>query len=240
MLLWPGLAAVAQALGPGPPAGLQSGAPIGPVVTNTEPAGLEHQVRQFAVQAGAVSGLRLEVQVGALDRRLRLAPCARVEPYLPAGTRLWGKTRIGLRCVEGGTPWNVYLPLTVKAFGRGLTAVAALPVGSVLTLTDLQLAEVDFADAAVPVLNPELAVGRTLARPLVPGQTLHQSDLRVRQWFAAGDTVQITAVGAGFRISGEGQALGPGIEGQPTRVRTDSGRTVIGLPVANRRLEVAL
>ena len=31
------------------------------------------------------SPLRMEVSVGALDERLRLAPCARVEPYLPAG-----------------------------------------------------------------------------------------------------------------------------------------------------------
>lgn len=39
--------------------------------------------------------LRMEVSVGTLDSRLRLAPCARVEPYLPAGSacgdaRAWG------------------------------------------------------------------------------------------------------------------------------------------------------
>ena len=32
----------------------------------------------------------MEVSVGTLDSRLRLAPCSRVEPYLPAGSRLWG------------------------------------------------------------------------------------------------------------------------------------------------------
>ena len=34
--------------------------------------------------------------MGSLDPRLKLAPCNQVEPHLPAGTRLWGRSRIGL------------------------------------------------------------------------------------------------------------------------------------------------
>ena len=204
------------------------------------PTDLEQQVRRFALEAGAAPGMRVEVLVGALDPRLRLAPCERVEPYLPAGTRLWGRTRIGLRCAQGRTPWNVYLPLTVKVFGRGLTAAATLSAGTVLASADLRAGEVDLASGAAPLLIPEAAIGRTLARPLTAGQTIRQDDLRVRQWFAAGDTVQITAVGQGFSVSGEGQALGPGLEGRKARVRTDSGRIVVGLPVAERRLELSL
>jgi hypothetical protein len=63
-------------------------------------------VQTWLNQAVASSGdlpLRMEVEVGALDRRLTLAPCAQVEPYLPAGSRLWGKTRVGLRCVQGSS-----------------------------------------------------------------------------------------------------------------------------------------
>jgi flagella basal body P-ring formation protein FlgA len=197
-------------------------------------------VRQFALEAAAVPGMRLEVQLGSLDSRLRLAPCERVEPYLPTGTRLWGRTRIGLRCAQGATPWNVYLPLTVRVFGRGLTAAGTLPAGTVLSVADLRPGEVDLAEGVAPLLIPELAVGRTLAKPITAGQTLHLGDLRARQWFAAGDTVQITAIGAGFRVSGEGQALGSGLEGQPARVRTESGRIVVGLPVAERHLELGL
>jgi flagella basal body P-ring formation protein FlgA len=201
---------------------------------------IEQKVRQFALDAGAAPGMRVEVQVGALDTRLRLAPCERVEPYLPAGTRLWGRTRIGLRCAQGDRPWNVYLPLTVKVFGPGLIAAASLASGAVLTMADFRTGEVDLAEGAGPIINPAFAVGRTLARSVNAGQALRQNDLRARQWFAAGDTVQITAVGAGFRVSGEGQALGPGLEGQAARVRTDSGKVVVGVPVAERRLELGL
>ena len=45
--------------------------------------------------------LRMEVSVGTLDSRLRLAPCARVEPYLPAGSRLWGPHASGAALRRG-------------------------------------------------------------------------------------------------------------------------------------------
>lgn len=212
----------------------------GPAAAQELGEAIAQQAKQFVMESGALPGMRLEIEVGQLDARLRLAPCNRIEPYVPTGSRLWGRTRIGLRCTEGVTPWNVYLPLTVKVFGPGVTSAAALPAGAVLTAADVQTAEVDLAARGTPIVNPADAVGRTLARPLVPGQSLRAGDLRKRQWFAAGETVHITAVGPGFSVSGEGQALGPGYEGQAARVRTESGRIVVGQPVAERRIEIAL
>ena len=52
--------------------------------------------------------------------------------------------------------------------------------------------------------------------------------------------VRIVAAGRGWRIHGEGQALNPGVEGQAVRVRTESGRIVSGMAVAERQVEVAL
>ena len=212
-------------------------------------SGLAQQVRQLALggtnggtatnaQAGAP---RFEVEVGQLDPRLRLAPCQQIQPYVPDGMRMWGKSRIGLRCVQGPTKWSVYLPVTVKVFGTGLVATSGLSSGSVLTAADLTLAEVDLAeDNAAPITNAELAVGRTLTRALKPGQALRQSHLKARQWFAAGETVTVVAQGDGFSVAGEAQALNPGIEGQPVRLRTEGGRIVTGQPVGERRVELGL
>jgi flagellar basal body P-ring formation protein FlgA len=52
--------------------------------------------------------------------------------------------------------------------------------------------------------------------------------------------VQIWAQGSGFAINSEGQAMGPGLEGVPVRVRLESGRVVVGRATAERRLEVQL
>jgi flagella basal body P-ring formation protein FlgA len=111
----------------------------------------------------------------------------------------------------------------------------------VLADADLIQAEVDLAeDTSTAVADPQLAVGRTLARAINAGQSVRQAHLRPRQWFAAGETVQVMAIGSGFSVAGEGQALTPGIEGQPARVRTESGRVLTGMPVGEHRIDISL
>jgi len=184
---------------------------------------------------------RVEIEIGKLDPRLRLAPCKRIEPQLPPQAQLWGRTRIGLRCVEGERPWQVWLPVSVKVFAPALVARRALPAGTELAAADLQVGEVDWAaEAQAPLTQADKLIGRSLGRALQPGQALRNGDLRLRQWFGAGDTVQILARGEGFAVGGEGQALTPGIEGQPVRVRIESGRILTGVPVAERRVELSL
>jgi flagella basal body P-ring formation protein FlgA len=200
------------------------------------------QIEQIAQQAGAgmPAGTRVEVEVGAFDPRLKLAPCARITPYLPAGARLWGRVQLGLRCAEGAR-WSIYLPVTVKVYARAWTVNQPLALGTVLAAAHLQLDEVDIAAEPSPaILHAQAALGRPLARALRPGQALREADLKARQWFAAGDTVRIVTTGAGFAISADGQALGNGIEGQPVKVRTEGGRVVVGRATATRQVEVSL
>ena len=52
--------------------------------------------------------------------------------------------------------------------------------------------------------------------------------------------MKVVAVGAGFSVSADAEALTPGLEGQASRVRLETGRVVVGRAVAERRLEVNL
>ena len=208
-------------------------------------AGLEQQVRALALASGnsapPAGVTRVEVLVGQLDPRLRLAPCERVEPYLPNNTRLWGKSRIGLRCAQGSSHWNVFLPITVKAYGRALVSTTGITSGSVLKPGDLVEAEVDLAEDPMPaIVDASQAIGRAVGPALRPGQSLRVGHLKPRVWFAAGDTVKVLALGPGFALEGEGQALSNGIEGQPARIRTESGRVLTGQPVGERRVELTM
>lgn len=199
--------------------------------------------QRFALAELKKAGVgRHEVVTGRLDARLRLSPCAEVQPYLPQGARLLGKTRVGLRCVKGVTNWNVYLPLTVNVYGPGLVSTATLPAGHVLAAQDFRQAEVNLAeDMFQPAITDAASLlGRTLARPVSAGQSLRQTSLKPRQWFTAGDKVRIRVAGNGFAVAGAGEAITAGMEGQPARVRTDNGRVVSGLPVADRLLEITL
>lgn len=194
-----------------------------------------------SVDASVAGKARIAVEVGALDPRLRLAPCRKVEPQLPAQARLWGRVRVGLRCVDGEKPWQVWLPVQVKVLAPALVAARALPAGTTLTADMLQSAEVDWAAAAdLPFAQALPLEGRTLQRALGAGEAVRPGDLRQRQWFAAGDTVTVLARGNGFTVSGSGEALGHGLEGRPVRVRTDSGRVLTGTAVGAHRVEVPL
>ncbi len=192
-------------------------------------------------QALAPAGARIEAEAGTLDSRLRLAPCARIQPYLPAGASPWGKTRVALRCLEGPVAWQVQLPVTVRVWARAAVPVAPLPAGARLEGPELQVIETDWAAApGKPFPSADELSGRVLVRALAAGTPVRPSDLRPRQWFAQGDTVQILALGRGFSVSAEGQALAPGLEGQPVRVRTEAGRVLTALPVAQGRVELSL
>jgi flagella basal body P-ring formation protein FlgA len=192
-------------------------------------------------KALAPAGARIEAHAGALDSRLRLAPCARVQPFLLAGASPWGKSRVGLRCLEGPVAWQVQLPVTVQVWARAAVAAAPLPAGAQLEASEMQLLETDWATSpGRPFVSVEELSGRVLVRPLAAGVPVRPADLRPRQWFAQGDTVQILALGRGFSVSAEGQALAPGFEGQPVRVRTEAGRVVVAVPVAQRRVELTL
>jgi len=196
---------------------------------------------EAASRATLGAGLRVDIELGRLDARLKLAPCTDVRPYLPTGMRLWGPARIGLRCHDAGVRWNVFLPIDVKVHGPALVAASPLPSGHVLAAADLRVADVLLSASPSPaVTQAGMALGRALARPLAAGDALRSTDLKARQYFSAGDVVRVVAAGSGWRIAGEGQALSHGFEGQTVRVRTESGRIVAGVASGEREVEVPL
>lgn len=185
--------------------------------------------------------LRMEVAVGALDSRLRLAPCNQVEPYVPPNTRLWGRTRLGLRCVDGASRWSVFLPITVKAFGPAWALRGPVAQGAVLTAEDAEQTEVDWAEDQSPVLaDSALWIGHTATRSFPPGQVIRQSSVRAPLAFQAGSQVRLVAQGAGFSISSGGQAMSPGVVGQPARVRMENGRILSGTVLDGQTVQVDL
>ena len=192
-----------------------------------------------AVRPAGAAPLRMEVNVGVLDSRLSLAPCARIEPYIPPGSRLWGKTRIGVRCLEGSARWNVFLPVQVRAFGHAWVVRTDVPMGKALAEEDVVLAEVDWAQENSPILgDPALWLGQTATRALTTGQALRQGMVRPAQVFQAGATVRVLAQGPGFVVSADGQALSAGVVGSQARVRIDSGRILSGMVLDGRTVRV--
>lgn len=199
-------------------------------------------VKELPIVLGADgSALRMDVVVGDLDRRLKLAPCDKVESYLPFGGRLWGKTQVGLRCVEGPVRWNISMPVSVNAFGPAWVVKGQVAAGAVVTDADVVQSEVNWAEDTNPVLGEREAwVGQVATRNLVTGQTLRQGMVKPAQVFQAGSSVRVVAQGVGFQISSDAQALSAGVVGQTARVRMENGRVTTGVVLDGRTVQVDL
>ena len=241
-LLAAAVCAAALALGPAPAWAQQApsdGAEVTPEFIASTQQWLDDAVSK--AQSANPAPLRMEVGIGALDARLRLAPCSHVEPYIPVGSRLWGRTRLGLRCTQGGGRWNVFLPVTVKAFGPAWVLRDNVVAGSVLTAADAVQAEADWAAEPSPVIvEPAQWVGQVASRSLVAGQPLRQSMVKAAQAFAAGTPVRVVAQGPGFEISSDAEAITPGVVGQPVRVRMENGRIANGIVVDLRTVRLPM
>ena len=201
------------------------------------PADLRLYVETHAA-AGIGPNARIEVTLGELNPRLQLAPCARVEPFLPPGARLWGRSFVGLRCLQGAT-WSVSLPVTVRVFGPALVAARPLAAHAPLAPEDFAEAEVEWTREAQGVATTvEQLANRVLTRPVAAGQPLPLAALRAPQVIAAGDPVRVYGQGRGFAVTAEAIALAPAQDGQAVRVRTESGRIITGTARHGRRVEV--
>jgi flagella basal body P-ring formation protein FlgA len=181
---------------------------------------------------------RAEIVVGQLDPRLSLAPCNMIEPFLPAGTRAWGRFNVGMRCREGAT-WTVFIPVTVKVYGTALTAKKSLMFGTTPADNDVELLESELSrEPGTPVSDLKQVEGRVLARALFPGQTLRLEHFRAASAISQGDQVKLVARGDGFTISADGEALAHALDGQSIRVKTETGRIVSGTARLGRVVEL--
>jgi flagella basal body P-ring formation protein FlgA len=211
---------------------------VGAPASGTEslPQFVQREAAASAAQLGA--NVRLEVSIGALPSGMQLAPCARIEPFVPSGVRLWGRTHVGMRCMQGAN-WSVLMPVTVKIFGPALVAVRPLAAQQAIAPDDVRLAEAEWTREPQGVAtDPAQIDNRVLTRPLGVGQPVPLAALRAPLAVGQGDPVKVLGQGRGFTIQTDGIALAAAQEGQPVRVRTESGRILTGIARVGRSVEV--
>ncbi|TSE20777.1 flagella basal body P-ring formation protein FlgA [Tepidimonas alkaliphilus] len=221
---------------------LSHAAPVGSAQWRNDMAHWLQVQADTQMQAVPLAGqLRAQVEVGSLDPRLRLAPCERVEPYLPPGTRLWGRSRIGLRCTDGPVAWNVFLPIYVRVWGPGWVLNQPLPPGTQLEPAHAQATEVEWtAQRQAVLVQPQDWVGQQTTRAMAAGQVLLAGSVRAPQVFASGSTVKLRVQGPGFTLTATGEALAPGHLGETVRVRLPNKKVVLGTVVDATTVDVPL
>ncbi len=203
-----------------------------------DPETVRKVVEQFLrIQTAGLPG-QVSIDASALDARANLAACAAPEAFMPPGSRAWGRTTVGVRCAVP-VAWTVYIPATVKVVADYLTTAAPLAQGQIVAPHHVIKARGDLTQLPTGILtDASQAVGRALAMSLPAGAPLRHDALRAQAAIRQGQTVRLSAAGAGFRISAEAKALNNAAEGQVAQARTASGEVVSGIARSDGVIEV--
>ncbi|HYA66112.1 MAG TPA: flagellar basal body P-ring formation chaperone FlgA, partial [Burkholderiaceae bacterium] len=216
---------------------LASQAEVPPAATST-PRDAIHRFVQDEL-ARSQPGLRAEISVGEVDPRLRLTPCERAEPFLRSGTRLWGRSFVGYRCLQH-PGWSISVPVTVRLFGQALVAVRYVPALQTISADAVRQEEVEVTrEPGGVALTAEQLQDHVCTRSVEVGQPVPLNCLRAIPAIGQGDPVKLVGTGSGFTISTDATALATAVAGEMVRVRTDSGRTISGIARKGRIVEVS-
>lgn len=195
--------------------------------------------RAFVVEATRQYGEAVSVAVDPPAAGTSLAPCFRHEIFLPSGSRLWGRTRLGVRCNSPGN-WTAYLPVTVGVSGHYLATTRKINRGQLLTENDIEVRQGDLTQLPESTLSePQSAVGRRAKLGLAGQQPLRREHLQQIPVIRQGDKVRVVARGEGFTVYSEGVALNHAGEGEPVKVRNGAGKTLSGVARAAGEVELA-
>jgi len=180
----------------------------------------------------------VQVEVGQIDSRITLPKCPHLEPFVPPGGRLWGKTSIGVRC-EGEFAWTIYVPAEVRVMANVLHIAKPVARDHAIGFDDLTLQLVNLTQIPEGILTEHSqVVGKIAAINLIAGQPVRQNMLRAPYIILRGQNVKLMAIGRGFSVSSEGHALTDASEGQVVQVRNSAGRIISGLARPNGIVEV--
>lgn len=196
-------------------------------------------VKAFATAASSEYGNRTSISVGPLAPDTRLPECQQLDVFLPADGKLWGKTRVGVKC-SAPTSWTAYLPVHVTVSGRYVTSSRKLNRGQTLTASDIVLREGILSELPSSVMtDPAQVIGQRTKMGLAAHQALRREHLVLIPVIRQGDRVKITARGEGFSVASEGVALNHAAIGEELKVRSAAGRTLNGVARGTGQVELS-
>lgn len=196
-------------------------------VEQQDPARIQAHAERFVKMQTA--DLRGKVAIEVKPPRATLPACAALDAFQPAGSRVIGKTIVGVKCLAP-TPWTVYLPVHIRVSDRYVVARQPLSANQVLSEADLLLSEGDLGELPPDVVNdPAVLIGYRTVSGVAAGAPLRSSVLKPPLAVQQGQTTRLVLNGPGFSVHSDGEALANASRGDRVRVRTRSGQVVTGI-----------
>ncbi len=201
-------------------------------------------VRQFIQAQTAGYPGEVVIQIQPLDARIKVAACEQIEAFSLPSSRLWGKSHVGVRCLQltppaATTPWTLYVQADIQVWGE--YAVLATPVsqGSRLSADMVNMQRGDLSKVPSGVVTERaLLEGKQAIMNMPLGTVLRPEMLKALPVVLQGQTVQVVSRGDGFVVSTDGMAMQAAAVGQLVDVKVSSGQTVKGIAKASGKVEV--
>jgi flagella basal body P-ring formation protein FlgA len=161
------------------------------------------------------------VTAGALDPRLRLAPCTTPLSAVPQSTgNANSRVTVGVRC-NSGALWTVYVPVTIELEARVLVLQRSLGRNAHIEAADVQFQTKRLSGSTSNFVTDLAALqGRHLMRPLAAGVALTTDSLVVDLLVRRGQQVTLLAKSGAIEIRAQGRALADG--GLNDRIRVQN------------------
>ncbi|MDO9312274.1 MAG: flagellar basal body P-ring formation chaperone FlgA, partial [Nitrosomonas sp.] len=140
---------------------------------------IKNAIENFLYNNTATLSGQVIVNVGQIDRHLALPQCPHLEPFVPTGGRLWGKTSIGVRCDSQVATWTIYVQTEIIVMTNVLHIARPVAVGQTIAYEDIAPQNVNLAQMPEGIFTDVAQViGKVATTNLTAGQPLRPQMLR--------------------------------------------------------------
>ncbi|MBZ0072359.1 MAG: flagellar basal body P-ring formation protein FlgA [Gammaproteobacteria bacterium] len=170
----------------------------------------------------------VEVRMGRLDPRLRLARCTQpLQGFLPPGARLSGSASVGVRC-PGAAGWTLYIKAHIAVLAPALVTTRPIARAATLSAADVQVVERDVSASGYGYLQNLDQIDGMIARRLLPaGTLLNPTMVKAPRLIRRGDRVTLINAAGPIQVEMVAEAISDGTQGERIRVRAlNSGRVI--------------
>lgn len=185
-------------------------------------------VQQYIKEKTSHYSIPAEIEVGKLDRRLRLIACDQpLTPFLRPGAKMSGTTSIGVKC-NSETPWTAYLTANIHLYDKIAVASQPLPRGRLISAADFELVDREISTLSRGFYTEAKALyGMELKQTLKADTVITPAMVKQPLAIKRREGVTILASSGGLVIRARGEAMGDGAIGERIKVKNSSSKRVI-------------
>lgn len=194
---------------------------------------LRSKVAQFLTdEYSKAQAVKVEVNVGKLDNRLRLKRCDQSPSLILKDTaNSGGNINVEVSC-KGDPTWTILVPAMARVYRSVAVAGRNLQRGEVVSESDLVTDIKDVSDFRMGFcLTPDAIVGKEVKFTINKGETFRTSALNAPMVIKRGDTVNMEAIVGEISVKAHGTAISDGRVGQQIRVKNNQSARVINAKV---------